>query len=270
MRKQITTKLVLAAAFVFIGLGIASTGLGAASALETYRETFRAYRDSRASFGLAKERYAKLGTLAARDEALSATKEFLKKGTAVLKSYIGVLRERVEDHPQADGELAALVENLLSSDLEDYNAYQKNIEAGWSLARLEVLSEGLDKTYEEREVNAQAANAVLVLADVRGLQEKVAASAEEVRFIVQSDPEYSDRERILGEWYKKITNKLGESARVLSASAKALSGFEEEEEEDVDAKKVLVEDTLEDLEICKRLNLEVANHLLEIVRVKKY
>ena len=236
--------------------------------LEIYRAEFREYRSSRTAYELAKEKYEKLGTLAARDEALQATKQFLTTGLEVLKSYSQMLRTLTIEHAAVDTSSRALITKLLSNDLEQYSNYQNTIESGSTLPRLETTSERIDILYTQKEANARLANAVLVMGDLRKLQQATATVAAQVKVTVEDTPDYPGRDRILGDWYRKITNKLEASTRILEASVNTLGGFEQEE--DSDDKTMLVEKSLESLESCKQLNAEVINHLLEIVRAKKY
>lgn len=252
---------------LFLGVGsLVSASNGAV--LDHYRNQFRSYREARAAFELSRQKYIKLGTLAARDEAFSATQEFLGEGIAVLTSYLELLDERINLHANVPADLKGTAEILKADDIAEYAALQKDVKDSQTLSQLEAVSIYLNNAYEENEAHAQFLNAVLVIADLRGLLNKTSLTAAEVKLTVQNDAHYPGRERILGDWYLKITNKLERANEVLEESSRDLQGIWEEE--DFEDQKVLVSNTLENVSEARALNMEVVSHLLEIVRAKKY
>lgn len=268
MSKRVLTLLTVYTGLLVLFLGVATVTASGDAGLDHYRNQFRSYREARAAFDLSREKYMKLGTLAARDEAFSATQTFLREGIGVLTSFLEVLDARISAHANVPSDLKNIAEALKAEDVAEYSALQEDIEGSQTLFELEVVSNNLTTAYDENEAHAQFLNAVLVIADLRGLLSKTALTAAEVKLTVQGDADYPGRERILGDWYVKITNKLERANAVLEESSRALQNIREED--DFEDQKLLVRDTLEDVGEAKTLNMEVVSHLLEIVRAKKY
>ncbi len=237
-------------------------------AMDRYRERFRSYREARMEFELARERYLKLSTLATRDDAFSATQKFLKKGIEVLNGYLEVLGSRIGVHDTAPPELASMAVTFKSEDNAEYASLRKEVDKCETLAQLSVVSEKIADSYEDNEAHALFLNTVLMIADLRSVQRSISATAAEVKVTVQEDSNYPDRDKILSEWYIKITNKLEQATDVLERASQDLQGIEEEKS--VGRRKYLVTDTQKTIDEAVALNMEVVQHLLEIVRAKKY
>ncbi len=268
MSKRFFTLLTVYTGMLVVFLGLAPVPVSSDAVLDHYRNQFRSYREARAAFDLSREKYMKLGTLAARDEAFSATQNFLSEGIGVLTSFLEVLDARISAHANVPSDLKVIAEALKAEDVAEYSALQEDVESSQTLSELVAVSNNVDTSYEENEAHAQFLNVVLVIADLRGLLSKTTLTAAEVKLTVQGDATYPGRERILGDWYVKITNKLERANGVLEESSQALQGISEED--DFEDQKVLVRNTVEDVSEAKTLNMEVVSHLLEIVRAKKY
>ncbi len=254
----------------FVILFFSSLGVvrGVADSLDYYRQSFRNYRDSEREYELAREKYGKLGTLSSRDELVSASQSFLQDGCVTLSSYFSYLQAELEEQGSVEETVRSDAMNLIEQELDTLAIFRRRVNETEVLLELETISTELDTHYEESEHRADFVKAVILLGELDTTRADVEAVAGDIKATVEADKTYPGRDQILGNWYLKITNKLGEVEGHQLSLWNSLATFTDLE--DIRDRERLVEDVLEDSAQSRDLLVEVIDHLLEIVRAKKY
>lgn len=237
-------------------------------ALKEYRDNYHSYRDALAKFQLSREEYLKWGTLSSRDQVVSSSQEVLSQIADLLTSYFYLLQVTVEEQSGFKSEVKDLAVSIIGEHFSFYTPFMTEVSAAESLSGLEKLSLEMEADYEKGGLDARFIQASLSLAKLAEAERKAGAFAAEVKGVVEGDEQYPGRERILSEWLGKITQKLessGKAREELWVKICEVSELEQNYQ-----KERVLREVLEAVEEPRTLVLQVVDHLLEIVRRKKY
>lgn len=241
---------------------------GASGGLSSYRENLRTWRELRENYEIARERHLKLGTLSSRDDLVDATWEFLQQGCVTVRSYFSYLLWEVEDRKGVPESFQEDADEMVAQRSLAFSRLERQAGSTDSLAELESVAEELEAVYKANESHASYLQTIIMLGNLNNLREDVQEIAAEVRSRVEDDEDYPGHDKILGEWYEKITTKLEDAELYQEELWQGLETFGDVEKQNERLR--LLESLGEDAELPQGLISEVINHLLEIVRARKY
>lgn len=239
----------------------------ATTALENYRQSYYSYRMALEDYKLAREEYLKWKTLAARDGVVVKGRTILLSVSETLNTYFNLLKETVDSQSHFDAGVKDLSTNLLEKHFDFLFRFKGEVAGAESPSDLESLSLKLDRDATVGHFDADLVQTALRLAQIGQATAAVENLATEVKALVEGDSGYPQRDRILGDWVVKISNKIEASRQAQADLWTKLGGYASLSESD---KSSFLKDAIEEQTPARNLLIEVTGHLLEIVRKPQY
>jgi len=237
-------------------------------ALREFRDNYHEYRRILAEFRVSREEYLKWKTLSARDGAVASSRRLLCQAAELLDSYFSLLQTLIEEQPGFEPGAKSLALSVIEERRRFYSSFKERVEVEEKLSGLEELSEEFGSHYEKGKLEAEFIQTLLSLARLAEVQGRAETFAAEVRGMVEGDAQYPGRERILSEWLVRITKRLESSREAQAVFWTEVQQFSRLEQEY--RRKQVLRDVLEAAESSRISILQVVDHLLEIVRRRKY
>lgn len=203
-----------------------------ASSEQAYRDylfQFDDYRQKETDFRVAKTEYEKFRSLASETAALEKTKTLLVQRDQLLRAYLSLLNERLNEDRGLSGSEKLLYQRLIQSEVVFLDAHSQLIPAIGSLTDAEEVSKKLTDHYDILAASIRqtiTGIALGQLADVAQEHDR-AFSAAQLLIAGNRGIFTPQKQSTLDRWVLSITNKrslYGQKVQTISQASSLLKG----------------------------------------------
>ena len=204
MRKAALAILVL---FFFV-----LTGTALASSEQAYKDylfQFDQYRAKETDFRVAKTEYQKFRSLNSEAAALEKTKTFLGQRNQLLRAYLSVLNEKLNEDRGLNGSEKLLYQRLIQNEVVFLDGHTALIPSIGSLEDTERVSEQLTDHYEVLAASMRQTIAGIGLGQLAALAKEYDDAVTSAQFVLATNRGAftPQKQATLDRWILSITNK---------------------------------------------------------------
>lgn len=239
------------------------------TAYQDYLYQSDVYRQKYTDFQIAKNEYLKFNTLASQTDAISKTSAMLSQRSLLLRSFLLLLNEKVNESPE-----------LLSTETDLYHTYIKNevaflenhsqfVGSVQSIKDEEKASNQLEDHYDVLLTEMQQISLGVKLAKLRALgnsysQEMLTAKA----LIDQVKAELPiDKQTTIDRWFVQISNKRTIFLQKIDSINRHILSLKSSEVRDLDSNATSIQNELSDAQ--KEL-VEGLSYIKELINAMRF
>ena len=265
MRRFLVLLLALFITFVSVGPKV-QVRADSEQAYKDYTYQFDLYRKAYAEFTVAKNEYEKYQTLTSQATALEKTRSMMKQRDELLRTYLLLLNEKLNEDTGLDSTQRGLYQTLLRNEVTFLENHTKLIDATGSLTDADTVS----KQLEQRNLTSQGAIRQILIAlglgQLQVLQKQYDAAVTDVRtFISSHGNEFSTAQQAtIDRWLLQVTNKENLFQQKIDTIQQQNAQLKGKNTEEINRKFQSIQTILRDA----RLDLiDGTNFLNELVRI---
>ncbi len=197
------------ASFMMLVMGTSLTFATSQRAYEDYLFQSDVYRQKYNEFEIAKNEFLKFGTLTSQTAALEKTRNMLSQRDLLLRSYLLILTERLDESSHMDPSTKALYRTLLNNEIQFLDNHSLLIESVNDIEDAENVSSDLEEHYTILQKTIRQTIIALAVADLEDYGKRYDSALLLSRELVRDGSESFSiqKQATIDRWILQITNK---------------------------------------------------------------
>lgn len=245
----------------------------AASSQQAYQDyLYQAdvYRQKYNAFQISQNEYLKFKTLASEADVISKTRDMLSQRSLLLRAYLLLLSEKLNETPQLTGSESDLYHQYIKNEVAFLETLSQFVNSVQSVNDAENASGRLEDHYAILASSMRQITLGISLAKLRSLGDDYSQSMVAARLLIdQVRPELTiDRQTTADRWFGKISDKRTIFLQKLDAITKAISSLKSTSLGDLDAKTSDIKTQLADAQSELTEGLSYIKELINAMRYK--
>jgi hypothetical protein len=227
------------------------------------------YRQKYTEFQISKNEYLKFNTLASETDAISKTRAMLSQRSLLLRAYLLLLTEKVNETSGILPTEADLYHTYVKSEVSFLENHSQFVNSVQTIKDAIKASEQLEDHYTVLASSMRQISLGVSLAQLRSLGNEYSQSMVAARILIdQVRPELPlDKQTTIDRWFVQISNKRTMFLQKIDAITQAVLAFKGEELTDVDKRTT---DIQNQLATAQKDIVEGISYIKELTEAMRY
>jgi hypothetical protein len=236
---------------------------------QDYLYQFDLYRQTNTNFQVAKNEYVKFKSLSAQADALTKTKVMLIQRDKLLRSYLSLLNEKLNEDQGLTVSTKQLYQTLIKNEITFLDAHVGKIPSAGSLSDATLVSGELESHYKILQIFIRQILAGLTLGQLSILASSYDKTLIDVQKIITTygNTFPSMKQETINRWILQIKNKRTYYQQKYDTITQQSAQLTADDMRDLDQKYTLITKNIAE---ARQYLLEGSSFFIELINTLKY